>query len=44
MFRFLRPTLKRIRPAKLLVIITTGPEWLWTLTAIYKTITAAIGL
>ena len=42
--RSLRPTLERIRPVKLLVTVTTGPEWLWTLTAIYRTTTAAVGL
>ena len=42
--RSLRPTLERIRPAKLLVTDITGPEWLWILTAIYRTITTTIRL
>ena len=42
--RSLWPTLERIRPVRLLVIIITGPEWLWILTAMYGTATAAVGL
>jgi len=42
--RSLRPTLERIRPAKLLVTDITGPEWLRTLTVIYGTATTAVGL
>ena len=42
--RSLQPTLERIKPVKLSVIITTGPEWLWILTAIYRTATAVVGL
>jgi len=42
--RFLQPILEKIKPTKLLVTITTGPEWLWMLTAIYGTVIAAVDL
>ena len=35
---------QKIRPVKLLVIIITDLEWLWILTIIYRTVTAAISL
>ena len=40
----LQPILKRIRPARLLVTVTIGLEWLWILTVMYRTVIAAVGL
>jgi hypothetical protein len=39
-----QPILKRIKPARLLVTVTTNLGWLWTLTVIYKTVITAVDL